>query len=138
MFFSMYSQLHHLRQSGRPQVLLVNAEDNHHVLGIRMLEFMLMLHQVSTYTVFPVIPTAEVFKLIQELNPPIVGISVSLGIQMHSVRELLELVKNLEPPLKPQIYIGGQSIRLGLNPQLNLDAKIIHNVKDFLKEAGIV
>jgi len=138
MFFDMYPQLHHLRQSDKPQFLLVNAEDNYHILGIRMLEFILMLYQIPTHTVFPGLPAREVFKLIQELKPPNVGISVSLGIQMKSVHELLELVKNLEPALKPQMYVGGQSIRLSLNTHINAEAKIIYNVKEFLIEAGIV
>lgn len=138
MFFNMYPQLNHLRQSSKPQFLLVNAEDNYHVLGIRMVEFILMLNHIPTCTLFPGLPAREVFKLIQELKPPKVGISVALGIQMKSVHELLALVKNLEPALKPQIYVGGQSTRLGLNPQPHLEAIIIHNVRDFLKQAGIV
>jgi methanogenic corrinoid protein MtbC1 len=136
MFFNMYPQYHHLRQSGTPKVLLANAEDNYHILGIRMVEFMLMAHQIPTCTLFPGLPATEVFNLIQELNPPIVGISVALGIQMKSVRELLGLVKNLEPAVKPKVYVGGQYIRFGLNPQISFEASIVHNVRDFLKEAG--
>lgn len=138
MFFNMYPQLHHLRQSDRPSVLLANAEDNDHVLGIRMLEFVLMVYQIPTYTIFPGLPASEVFKLIQELKPPNVGISVALGIQMKSVRELLDLIGNLDPSLTPQVYVGGQSVHMGLHPQPGFGARIIHNVKEFLGEVGVI
>jgi len=137
MFFNMYPELHRLRQSSAPAVLLVNAENNYHVLGIRMLEFILMIHEVPTYTVFPGLPAAEVFRLIQELRPPKVGISVALGIQMKSVRELLELLQAMEPEKRPLVSVGGQAVHMGIAPEPGFDAEIVHHVPDFLKEMGI-
>ncbi|MEI7903885.1 MAG: cobalamin B12-binding domain-containing protein [Candidatus Firestonebacteria bacterium] len=103
-----------LRNSLKPKVLLVLADGNYHTLGLRIIEIFLVAKNIPSYVVIPGLPAGEVEKLVIELKPEIVGVSVSLVPQLESVRELARNLKNLPARSRPRIIIGGQAVRMGL------------------------
>ncbi len=117
-----------LRNSLKPKVLLVLADGNYHTIGLRIIEIFLVVKEIPSYVVIPGLPVSEVEKLVMELKPEILGISVSLVPQMESVRALAKKFDKLPKFLRPRIVIGGQAVRRGLtvNPALGIEV-----MKDF-------
>ena len=82
-----------MRQASEPAVLLLCALGNYHILGLRMLEFLLVTAQVPCFTIYPGIPNREAKTLITSLKPVFVGISIALKEQLDSVNELAEMLQ---------------------------------------------
>lgn len=100
-----------LRQAHAPQVLLVNAEDNFHTLGVQIVEFFLLAHGVPVFTVHPGLPARETAALAESLRPKVVGVSVALPTQLASVRELTATLTGLPAERRPPVVAGGYGVR---------------------------
>jgi methanogenic corrinoid protein MtbC1 len=107
------------RQASNPTVLLLCAEGNHHILGVRMLEFILVSAQVPCVTIYPGLPNRESKTLIASLRPPFVGISIALEEQLQSVNELAEMLREDSTTSGTRIVVGGMVGPVGLEPTTN-------------------
>lgn len=94
-------------------ILLVNADGNHHTLGIRIVEFMLRSAGEAATVVYPGLPSTEVLSLVRELRPKILGVSVSLPGQMQAVRELAAAIATMPTAERPRLLVGGPAIKEG-------------------------
>ena len=114
MLLNMIEKPGSFRNSVKPKVLLVLSDGNYHTLGLRIIEIFLVVKEIPSYVVIPGLPSDEVVKLIQELKPETVGISVALVPQLESVRVLAKSLNNLRKSARPRIVVGGQAVRRGL------------------------
>ena len=112
-----------------PELVLINAEDNYHTLGLRMAEAYFAISGIATVTVVPGLPTDEVLDLLRTHKPMAVGFSVALPTQMKQVREIRRRLDELAFP--PQrILVGGPAVRLGLNPDPSFGIDVCRNLAD--------
>ena len=99
-------------QTTRPTVLLVNAPENYHVLGIRIAELWLLSKGISCFTVYPGIPIPDTIELVRFLNPAVFGISIATESHEDSLHELENrLQKEPQPPI---IVAGGYAVQSGI------------------------
>ena len=100
-----------LSQAVRPEVLLVNAEGNGHLLGLRLVEFFLLTRATTTATIPSGVPTAEVLAAIRGLRPRKVGISCATAEQLGPAGRTVAAIAALPASIRPQVYVGGYAIR---------------------------
>jgi methanogenic corrinoid protein MtbC1 len=134
--FGRHPDLSAYRQSAHPRMLLTNAEGNVHVLGVQILEFYLAAARVPTFTLLPGTPAADILSVVQRLHPPFVGVSVALGEQMASVRQLAALLETLSAGERPRLIVGGSFVRDGLDAGQSAEFEICRNAGE-LKAAGV-
>ena len=112
-------------------MLLVNAEDNYHTLGVQMAQYFYTTQGISTVTVLPGVPTHEILDLLHVHKPQVIGFSVGLPTQMRQVREVVTQIQEL--PLKPgRILVGGPAVRFGLNPDPSLGITLCADLQQSL------
>ncbi len=109
-----YLNLIEFHASEQPDVILANAEGNYHVLGLRFLELMLESEGVRCFSLLPGLPAREISYIARQFRPRIIGISAALPEHIGSVRELAEIQRSLPETERPLIYMGGNTIREGL------------------------
>ncbi len=102
-----------IRQASEPGVLLLCAPGNYHVLGVRMIEFLLVTSRVPCFAVYPGVPNREALALIESLKPPIGGISVAQEEQLESVSELAEMLQADAGMSGTRVVVGGMPFRSG-------------------------
>jgi methanogenic corrinoid protein MtbC1 len=107
-----YPDAHAYRQSCQPRVLLIAAEGNYHTLGLQLVELMLVLERIPTFTVYPGIPAAEAVQLWRAMRPPVVGFSLAEAGQLGQVREAADAILSDASP--PRLVVGGFPVREGL------------------------
>jgi methanogenic corrinoid protein MtbC1 len=100
-----------LRQAQRPEVLLVVAEDNHHTLGIQILEVLLIRNRISTFTIYPGLPTDETVRLARSLSPRVVAISAALPEQLQPALRVANRLAESPPDKRPLVVVGGLALR---------------------------
>jgi len=100
-----------LRQAQRPEVLLVVAEDNHHTLGIQILEVLLIRNRISTFTIYPGLPTDETVRLARSLSPRVVAISAALPEQLQPALRVANRLAESPPGERPLVVVGGLALR---------------------------
>jgi methanogenic corrinoid protein MtbC1 len=100
--------------SNRVEVLMINASENDHTLGVRFATLWLRSVGMTAQAIYPGIPEAELGGLLQRYQPKYLGISVSRADQEESVRKLVKraLQMNLLSPIK--ILLGGFAVRQDL------------------------
>jgi methanogenic corrinoid protein MtbC1 len=117
LIYFRYPHLQRYRQSNTPRFLLVNAEDNYHVLGLQLVELCLATHHIDSRMIVPGLPGSEVVRLVRELKPSAIGFSVALATQMKSIREVIACLQELDEKIRPRIIIGGNSVKEGMEPR---------------------
>lgn len=100
-------------QQWPPEFLLVNAEGNHHTLGLRVVEAFLLSHGRTALTLVPGLPTFEVIALVRALQPKTLGVSVAMPGELECVKEIATALEQLPPERRPILAVGGQAIRAG-------------------------
>ncbi len=112
--YTRFPQQAQRRQAKRPEVLLVPAPDNRHVIGLQLLELLLTDRGVPTAVATAGVPASDVAPLVRDGRPRIVGVSISQPSQLDSARAVAAAVAELglEPP--PKVVVGGGPVRLGL------------------------
>jgi len=100
-----------LRQAQQPEVLLVAAEDNHHTLGIQILEVLLIRNRISTFTIYPGLPPEETVRLARSLSPPVVAISAALPEQLKPAMQVADHLAESPPGRRPLVVVGGLALR---------------------------
>lgn len=128
-----------LRQASDPAVLLLCAAGNYHILGLRMLEFLLVTARIPCFTIYPGIPNREAKALITSLKPAFVGISIALKEQLESVNALAEMLREETSTADTTIVVGGTPLRDGsvtsVAPNVVACANA-HEFLDVLRSAG--
>jgi methanogenic corrinoid protein MtbC1 len=123
-----------LRQTSRPRIVLANADGNYHVLGVRMVEFVLVSQGVPCFAVFPGLPSTEVYELALSLGAPFVGLSVAVPAQIAGVRALSRLLERVPAPRRPRLLVGGHALRSGSVPVDEPGVELCRDVADALKK----
>lgn len=100
-----------LRQAQQPEVLLVVAEDNHHTVGIQILEVLLIRHRISTFTIYPGLPAEETVRLAHSLSPRVVAISAALPEQLQPALLVANRLAESPPNKRPLVVVGGLALR---------------------------
>lgn len=122
------------RQDPRPEspkLLLLTAEGNRHVLGLRMAEPFFVANGVPTITVVPGLPIEEVMDLLERHQLWSVGFSVAMASQMDQVQEVAKRVKKLSGPPR-HILVGGPAVRMGLELDPSLGILAFRQLSDVL------
>lgn len=113
----------------KPRVILINAENNFHTLGLTMAEVYFASYGIPALMVVPGLPTEEILDVIARTRPEIVGFSVALSTQMAQVREVAARLRPL--PGRPKHFVvGGPAVRLGLNPDITLRIRVCKNLAE--------
>ena len=112
-----------LRQAQQPEVLLVAAEDNHHTVGIQILEVLLIRNRISTFTIYPGLPAEETVRLAHSLSPRVVAISAALPEQLQPALLVANRLAESPPGKRPLVVVGGLALR-GEN-SLSADAPLV-------------
>lgn len=100
-----------LRQAQQPEVLLVVAEDNHHTLGIQILEVLLIRNRISTLTIHPGLPAEETVRLARSFSPRVVAISAALPEQLQPALRVANRLAESTPGKRPLVVVGGLALR---------------------------
>jgi methanogenic corrinoid protein MtbC1 len=99
-----------LQRDQPPAVLLVVADGNQHTLGVQIIEVFLLRHHVSTYAVYPSLPTQEIVALARSLQPRVVAISAALPEQLPSASAVAESLAGLPLSVRPVVAVGGRAL----------------------------
>jgi methanogenic corrinoid protein MtbC1 len=108
------------RQSHRPRILLVAADGNYHTLGLQLVELILILERIPTFTVYPGIVAAEVAQLWHGLRAPVIGFSVGVPAHLAGVEQAVELIAADGGASVPRFVVGGFPVRCGSRPRVAL------------------
>lgn len=113
----------------KPRVILINAENNYHTLGLTMAEVYFASYGIPALTVVPGLPTAEILDLVARARPEVLGFSVALSTQMAQVREVAGRLRPM--PGRPKHFVvGGPAVRMGLNPDITLGIRVCKNLAE--------
>lgn len=115
-----------------PEFLLVNADGNHHALGVRVVEAFLVSHGRAVVALIPGLPATEVMGEVRALRPQILGVSVAAPEELGAVEELAAALAALPPAERPQLVVGGQAIRAGARPRPALGVQTVTELRDLL------
>ena len=99
-------------EPGRPSLILLNAEGNHHRFGLQMAESFFSALAIPCLTVTQGLPLDEILALLDQHRPQALGFSVALPGQMKQVLEVAEAAKALPVPPR-HILVGGPAVRQG-------------------------
>jgi methanogenic corrinoid protein MtbC1 len=121
-----YPEAQAFRQAPRPRILLVAADGNYHTLGVQLVELILMLEHIPTFTVYPGIDASEVVELWRKTRAPTIGFSVGLPAQLAGVRSTVEAIAREPSAVLPRFIVGGFPVRCGLrvHPELHPELPI--------------
>ena len=119
--------------AGRTKVLLVPADGNYHILGLRVIEIFLRVSGIKAEVITPGLPAAEIQKIAAELKPEYIGISVSLSSQFASVRDLALRLKKWPQATRPKLIIGGNAVRMGLTILPEWDIEVMSDFRDLIE-----
>jgi methanogenic corrinoid protein MtbC1 len=115
---------------GAVDFLLVNAEGDHHVIGVRMVDLFLRMRGRSTFLVVPGLPSREVLALAGELEPKTIGVSIALPEHAVRVREIVDGTSGFLR--RPRVIVGGWAVKMGLSLDLPRGAEPIADVHGWL------
>lgn len=101
-------------ESGRSDVLLMNAAGNRHTLGIRFLALWLKGEGCRARDVLPGpgLPTLE--AMIESARPRVLVVSMALAEQRESVGQVAARVAALPHARRPRILVGGYAVKMGM------------------------
>ena len=113
----------------KPRVILINAENNYHTLGLTMAEVYFASYSIPSLMVVPGLPTEEILDLVARKRPEVLGFSVALSTQMAQVREVAERLRS-RPGRPKHFVVGGPAVRLGLNPDPAFRIRVCKNLAE--------
>ncbi len=89
------------------KVVLTCVENELHQVGIKMVADVFEMHGWDSYFLGTGIPTSELVNYIKEVNPNILGISLSIFFNYQNLLRMLTVLTNEFPDLT--IIVGGQA-----------------------------
>lgn len=133
----LYSRSPHAdghRQSSSPAVLLACVNGNSHSVGIRMLEYQLAASGIPSYLLAPGAPAAEIAAAVAKLKPRVLGLSIAISFQSSELDNIKKALAG-QPQPWPEVYVGGNPIRLGYALPKDLGFKPLTDFNEFLRIA---
>jgi len=100
-----------LRETPRPEVVLVSPPGNHHNLGVQLVAFFLLTRNISVKVLPACLSTPELVAMVEHLAPRKVGISCALPEHLRPTREIVTALAALPEPARPRVYVGGYALR---------------------------
>jgi methanogenic corrinoid protein MtbC1 len=100
--------------STRPEALLVNAEQNHHTLAIRILALWFKSKGIEPLALYPFPGLEVLINLVEQMRPRLLLISIALAEQRSSVVGIVERLKSSSIENKPKVVIGGYAVKSGM------------------------
>ena len=111
LLFAGAPQTASYRNVSTPKILLAVADGNQHILGLKMIEFLLTSYRVPTFSCYDDRPPDEIFRLCQHLKPKMIGVSIAHPWQLDWVEKVRQLFvadgQNIE------ILLGGYFFNQG-------------------------
>ena len=98
--------------SGKPvnrKVVVVCVENEQHQVGAKMVADTFTMNGWESYFLGAGIPSADLIKFIQQTNPDLIALSLSVYLNFANLLKLLETIREVFPDL--QIIVGGQAFR---------------------------
>jgi hypothetical protein len=92
-------------------VLLIQPRCNHHVLGLKLLEYWLWDRGVEAL-VLTLSSSSSIEDVIRRLRPRCIGVTVSIPDQMAEVEKLVAFITATAPGIP--VLIGGSAVKAGL------------------------
>jgi methanogenic corrinoid protein MtbC1 len=99
-------------------VLLFNADNNQHNIGIRLLEYWFRFAGLSSKAFWPQPSHDEVLDLISKHRPSFVGFSISLPEQLQACVKAVDRIQMRFGLNHPQIIVGGHAVKMGTIPSI--------------------
>ncbi|MBN2830588.1 MAG: cobalamin-dependent protein, partial [Candidatus Cloacimonetes bacterium] len=97
------------------KVIVCPAEGEQHQVGAKMVSDIFELSGWNCHFVGWGTPTSELLKLIQEVNPDVLAISLSVYMNMYNTVTMIETIRSKFPDLF--ILLGGQAFAHGTIPK---------------------
>lgn len=94
-------------------ILLVNAPQNYHLLGVHILNLWLHSQKIYSSILLPDYSTESLLKCIHERQPRFVGFSVALSEQIPATLQLCAEIRREYGSKAPTLLIGGSAIKRG-------------------------
>ena len=91
------------------KVVVVCVENEHHQVGAKMVADTFIMHGWESFFLGAGIPSVDLINFIQQTNPDMIAISLSVYLNFANLLSLLETIREVFPDL--QIIVGGQAFR---------------------------
>ena len=101
-------------QAPQPEVLLMNAPANNHMLGIRILTLWLRNRGVPARVIDMPPTLEELAQMMIRTRPKSLLISIALAEQSADVAAIAQRIAQLPAPTRPRVIVGGYAVKLGL------------------------
>ncbi len=85
--------------------------NEYHQVGARMVADVMESHGWDTWFLGANTPVEDLVSLIQDKNPDVLGLSVSIYFNVIQLKDVVDIVKSHYPHL--DIFVGGQAFRWG-------------------------
>jgi methanogenic corrinoid protein MtbC1 len=106
----VYPILFSAEKSGKKAIIACIANE-YHQIGARMVADVFELNQWDGYFLGANTPVTDLFQLIDEKKPKIIGISVSIYFNMKTLLTLVDKIQATYPG--QEVLVGGQAFRWG-------------------------
>jgi len=90
------------------KVVLACVEQEEHQVGVKMVADVFEMNQWESFFLGTGFPTSELIKFINEVQPDIIAISLSVYFNFTRLKQMLKQLKNEFPQTK--IIVGGQAL----------------------------
>jgi len=118
-------------EPGPPRLVLLGAEGNDHVLGLKMAGPYFLAAGVPTLTLLTPLPARELLELLDHHRPAAVGFSIALPEQLAQVQETARRIRRLPAPPR-HLLVGGAAARAGLALDPALDLRLCRQLPEAL------
>ena len=110
MMITLQPRIFGTERSGKKAVIACVANEYHQV-GAKMIADMFEMHGWDGYFIGANTPAKELLRFIEETQPDVTGLSLSIYFNMNVLHETLQHIRK-EFPLMP-VLVGGQAFRWG-------------------------
>lgn len=112
----LFEQLISIERTNK-KVVLACAEDEKHQVGIKMVADMFEMKGWESFFLGTGIPTRELIKFIQQIEPDVIAISLSIYFNYAKLVSMIEAIRHAFPNLL--ILVGGQAFKHDFENGLN-------------------
>jgi len=102
----LYSKIFSSNKNGLKFVAACVSEESHDI-GIKMVADILELDGWNTYYLGADVPQRDLISFLIDVNPHVLGISVTMIVHVHKVIELIHELRNIETLKEIKILVGG-------------------------------
>ena len=110
LMIKMQPQLFSIGRTGKKAVIACLAKE-HHQVGAKMIADIFEMHGWDGYFVGANKPAGELIKIIEKIQPDLIGLSLSVYFNIGELRKTLKEIREHFPGIT--VIIGGQAFRWG-------------------------